>query len=88
MYLGLGSRMATFWERAAHSVSRMLSLYFVYLKLWLFPILVSRAGLGSDCVSSLSLLTFYFLKKQSMMPATTLSIIVLLHFFSFHFTIC
>ena len=26
--LGLGSRVATFWEKAAHLVHRVLSLYF------------------------------------------------------------
>ena len=31
IYLGLGSRVATFWERAAHLVNRMFSLYFVIL---------------------------------------------------------
>ena len=30
--------MATFLERAAHLVKRMFSLYYVYLKVWLFPI--------------------------------------------------
>ena len=39
--------MATFWEKknAAHSVHRMFSSDYVYLLIWLFPILVSRVGL-------------------------------------------
>ena len=38
--------MATLWERAAHSVDRMFSLYFDYLLLKLFSMLVFRAGFG------------------------------------------
>ena len=52
--------MATFWERAAPSVDRMLSLYFDYLLLKLFSILVLGQDLGSDCSSTWSLRTFYF----------------------------
>ena len=29
--LGLGIRESTFWERAAYSVNRMFSLYYVHL---------------------------------------------------------
>ena len=36
--------MATFWERAAHFVNSMFSLYCTYLQFWLFPILVLRTG--------------------------------------------
>ena len=35
--------MVTFWERAAHSVDHMFSLYFDYLLFKLFPVLVMRA---------------------------------------------
>ena len=35
--------MATFWERAAHSVGHMFSLYFDFLEFQLFPILVLGA---------------------------------------------
>ena len=38
--------MATFWERAAHPVDDMFSLYFDYLSFWLFPVLVLRAEFG------------------------------------------
>ena len=31
------------WEIAAHSVGNLFSLYFVYLRFWLLPILVLRA---------------------------------------------
>ena len=31
-------RVATFWERVAHSVERALSLLYVYLYVLLFPI--------------------------------------------------
>ena len=30
--------MATFWERTAHSVDRMFSLYCIYLYFKLFPV--------------------------------------------------
>ena len=43
--LGLGSGVATFWERVAHSVSNSFCLYSVYLLFWLFSILVSMARL-------------------------------------------
>ena len=55
--------MATFWGRAAaYSINRMFSLYYVhvYLLFWLFPILVLGWNGGSNCLSSWSLLTFYF----------------------------
>ena len=38
--------MATFWEIAAHLVGHILSLSFIYLYFYLFPILVLRAGFG------------------------------------------
>ena len=38
--LRLGCRVATFWEIAARSFSNLFSLYFIYL----FPVLVLRAG--------------------------------------------
>ena len=34
----------TFWEIAARSVNNLFSLYFVYLYIYLFPVLVLRAG--------------------------------------------
>ena len=37
--------MSTFWERDAHSVDCVFSLYFVYLHFLLFPVVVLRAGL-------------------------------------------
>ena len=36
--------MATFWKKAAHSVKRTISLYYVYLLFWLFPILCFGRG--------------------------------------------
>ena len=42
--LVLGSLVATFWERAAHSVYHMFSLYFDIVIL-VIPILVLRVGL-------------------------------------------
>ena len=45
IYLGLRSSVATFWERAANSVNRMLSLYYGYLYFWLYPISVKTAEL-------------------------------------------
>ena len=42
-YLGLGSRVANFWEGAAHLIHRMFSLLCLFVP-WLFPILVSSAG--------------------------------------------
>ena len=53
--------MTTVWERAAHSVYRMFSLYFDLLKFWLFPTLFRGRDFGSDGISSWSLLIFYFL---------------------------
>ena len=37
--------MATVWERAAHSVDHMFSLYYILV---ILVILALRAGLGSD----------------------------------------
>ena len=56
--------MGTFWERAAHSVNLMFSLLclFVY-SLDCFPFSFRERDIGSDCVSSWSLLTFYFLRN-------------------------
>ena len=36
--VGLGNSVATFWERAAHSVYRLLSLYFGYFIFSYFPL--------------------------------------------------
>ena len=38
--------MAVFWERAAHSVDHMFSLYFDYLQFKLFPVCVMKVGFG------------------------------------------
>ena len=57
-YLGLDSLVATFCERAAHSVNRMFSLLqCMSICSYGFPIWVRGQDLGSDCVSSWSLLT-------------------------------
>ena len=47
--------MATFWERAAHSVDRMF-----FVLCLLVALVVSHFDICSACVSSCSLLTFYF----------------------------
>ena len=36
--------MATFWEIAARSVSNLFSLYLAICNIYLFPVLVLRAG--------------------------------------------
>ena len=43
--------MATFWERAAHSVEHMFSLYWDYSYFCYLPIFILRVGLSSDCYS-------------------------------------
>ena len=48
--------MATFQEKAAHSVNRVFSLLSLFL-----AVVVRGQDFGSDCVSSWSLLTFYYL---------------------------
>ena len=59
--LGLGSCVAIFGERAAHSVYFMLSLYFDYnCNFSYFTLRFLRRECGSDCISSWSWLTFYF----------------------------
>ena len=37
--------MATFWEKATHSVGHVFSLYLVYLFIFLFPVLALGQGL-------------------------------------------
>ena len=44
IYLGVGGRVAAFWDRVAHSVNHMFPLYNVYLK-FRFRVQV----FGSDC---------------------------------------
>ena len=43
-YFGFGCWVTTFWEIAAHSVSHLFLLYFVYLYSSYFPLCVLRAG--------------------------------------------
>ena len=65
--------MATFWERAARSVNRILSLYYVSLQLWLFPIWLRGRDLVSDCSGSWSLLTFILFASGRRSYRKTLS---------------
>ena len=51
--------MATFWERAANSVNRILS-FIVYIYDFLFSFWYRGEDSSSDCIRSLSLLTFNF----------------------------
>ena len=54
--------VATFWERAAHSVDRLFFLYYVYVMLVFARFgFEDRTDSGSDCDGSWSLLTLYFL---------------------------
>ena len=49
--------MASFWESVAHSGNRCFSLYvFVFLVIFHFGL---EGGTGSDCSSSLIVLTFF-----------------------------
>ena len=50
---------------AAHSVSHLFSLYFVWLWFWLFPIWFWGRDLPSDCSSSCSLLSYYFFRMMA-----------------------
>ena len=59
------AEQVTFWERAAHSLNRMFSLYYVYWLLRLFSFLVSMGDTGSDGTSSWSMLTFLPIIKRS-----------------------
>ena len=62
--------MVTFWERAAYSANR--KFYFVMSSCSFGGFLFWFRGqdLGSDCVSSSSSLTFYFLLLQEDYVAT------------------
>ena len=42
--------MATFWERAAHSVAHMFFLYFDYLLFELFPVLALIVPVPGHCL--------------------------------------
>ena len=53
--------MATFWERAAHSVYRMFSLYFDLCNFSYFLLWFWGRDFGSGCICSCSLLIIYFL---------------------------
>ena len=57
--------MATFWERAAHSVYRMFSCILTYCNFSYFPRWFFRGGgdFGSECIISRSLLIFYSKKN-------------------------
>ena len=59
IYLGLGSWVATFWERAAHLVNRVFSLSICSFDC--FPFRFQMQDLDSDCFCSWSLLPFNFL---------------------------
>ena len=51
--------MATFWERAAHSVNNMFSLNMYICNFGFSHFGFKGQAFGSDCISSWSLLTFY-----------------------------
>ena len=62
---GLGCGVATFWERAAHSVDHMFFSILTICNFSYFPCVfvffVNDIDFGSNCPSSWSLLTFYLL---------------------------
>ena len=60
--------MATFWERAAHSVNRTFSLLCLFCSFGCFPFCFQGRYLDSDCVSYSSLLTFYALFSSFKHP--------------------
>ena len=59
--------MVTFWQRAA-PVNSMFSLLCPFMP-WLFPFLFPGQDLGSVCVSSWSLLTFYLFVNNHVQMA-------------------
>ena len=56
--------MATFWERAAHSVTICSLCIISVCNCSCFSLCFRRRDFGSDCTSSWSLLTFYFVSLQ------------------------
>ena len=65
IYLCLCSSVAAFWERAAHSVNRIFSLVCLFVALVVSHFCFRGQDIGSECVSSWSLLTFYFSKQPN-----------------------
>ena len=58
LYFVLPKVLATVWERAAHSVNRMFSLFCLFAALVVSHFGFDRRDLGSDCIISWSLLSF------------------------------
>ena len=64
--------MATFWERAAHSVDHMFSVFrlFVILVVSRFGVVVLKLDLGFDCFISWPLHTFFFSRDATQRNQT------------------